>query len=59
MRYGGYHEVLYLLSNGDVTKHNEIFKMSAHQCVHWGEYLLEKRRLEASSLKKQEYDEQY
>ena len=56
MRYGGYHEVLYLLSKGDITKDEEIFEMNAHHCIHWAEYLLEKRRLEASSLKMQEFE---
>ena len=49
-KYGRYNEVLYLLSNGDITKHEEIFKMSAHHCIYWAEYLIMKRIVENESL---------
>lgn len=48
--YGGYNEIAYLLSEGDLLKLDDIFLKSAHQCIYWAEYLIRKRKVEAADL---------
>ena len=45
--YGPYAEITYIISNGDVLKFNEIFKMNVMEYLFLGEYLLRKRKIES------------
>lgn len=46
-KYGAYVEMIYIISNGDMMKLNEVTAMPARQFLFLSEYLIEKRRIEA------------
>ncbi len=45
--YGGYMELVYLLTNGDFTKMDEVTEWSLERFLFQGEYLLRKKRIES------------
>lgn len=51
-KWGGYTEIIWLLSNGDVTKVEKIYKMKAHEFLYWAAYLIEKRKIEVERYQK-------
>lgn len=44
--YGGYMEIIYLLTKGDFTKFDEVVSWDLHRFLFQGEYLLRKRIVE-------------
>jgi hypothetical protein len=44
--YGGYAELLYLITQGDFTKSDIVLSWSVERFLHQGEYLLRKRIIE-------------
>lgn len=44
--YGGYIEIIYLLTQGDFTKFDEVVNWDLHRFLFQGEYLLRKRTIE-------------
>lgn len=44
--YGPYMEMVYIITNGDMLKANDVYKMSAHEFMFYSEYLVTKRNLE-------------
>lgn len=44
--YGPYMEMIYIITNGDMLKANEVYKMPAHEFMFYCEYLVGKRNLE-------------
>jgi len=50
-KYGAYMEIIYIIANGDMLKLDTITSMPARQFLFLGEYLIEKRRIEAKKQK--------
>lgn len=46
-KYGAYVEMIYIITNGDMLKLDEVTKLPARQFLFLAEYLIEKRRIEA------------
>ncbi|MFB9079431.1 hypothetical protein ACFFLS_06055 [Flavobacterium procerum] len=44
--YGGYPEMYYLITNGDLSKYKEVDKWKTDDFFFWAEYLLRKRLVE-------------
>ena len=44
--YGGYLELIYLITNGDLLKANSVYEMPAHEFLFYCQYLLRKRKIE-------------
>lgn len=44
--YGGWVELVYLISRGDVLRHSEIMEMKCQDFLFWGNYLLHKKFVE-------------
>lgn len=47
--YGAYMEIVYLLTNGDLTKADEVTEWNVEKFLFLGEYLLRKKRIESIS----------
>lgn len=52
-KYGAYMEIIYILSNGDLLKFDEIINTNIHKFLFLGEYLLTKRKIENKKINKQ------
>lgn len=51
--YGAYMEIIYMISNGDLLKFDDIVKMDAHKFLFLGQYLIRKRMIENKPNKKE------
>lgn len=50
-KYGPYIEMIYILSNGDMLKLDQITALPARQFLFLAEYLIEKRKIESKQTK--------
>jgi hypothetical protein len=44
--YGPFMEIIYLVSNGDLLKMNDILKLKAMDFLYMGQYLIRKRKID-------------
>ena len=47
-KYNGYIQLVWLLTNGDVTKTESVYKLKAHEFLFWSQFIIEKNEVEST-----------